>query len=266
MPRRPTTSFDPVRVGAGQARLRQCLQIAVERREHLVPRRRVQVDRAAVGGEPALEVPDLRHRVQQTEPGERPGVAQRAQQRAVGRVQGEGRHLVVLGAGRQGVDPLAVGGGVDPDQLTDLVVAQRLGVTDQGDGGGEALEVPGEGAHIGLVEVVDVEHEPAVGVHVRAEILGVQVAVDPHPARALVQIGAGVLLAVQIGVEEAGRAPVEREGRARHLAELDPEGCGVGGQELPERGVENCENLLPALLCAGLRVRHRWVPPGTWRS
>src|SRR5690606_41656511 len=59
--------------------------------------------------------------------------------------QGEGRHLVALGAGRQRVDPLPVGGRVDLHQLGDLLVAERLRVADQCHRGGEALEVPGEG-------------------------------------------------------------------------------------------------------------------------
>lgn len=256
----------PVRVGAGQARLGQRLQIAVERGQHLVARRRVQIDRAAARREPALEVPDLRHRVEQREPGQRPGVAQRSQQRALGGVQRERGHLVVLRACRERVDPLAVGRRVDPDELTDLVVAQRLRVPDQGDGGGEPLEVPGERADVRLVEVVHIEDQPAVGIHVGAEVLRVQIAVDPHPAGPVVQVRAAVPLPLQVVVEQARRAPVEGERRARHLAELDPEGRRVRGQELAESGVENLENLLPALRCAGLRFRHFWVPPGTWRS
>lgn len=85
-----------------------------------------------------------------------------------------------------------------------------------------------------------------------------QIAVDPDPAGALVQVGAAALVLVQIGVEQAGRAPVEGERRGRHLAELDPESGRIGGQELAEGGLENGEYVLAALLSAGLRDRHRW--------
>jgi hypothetical protein len=161
------------------------------------------------------------------------------------------------------VDPLAVGRGIDPHQVGDLLVAERLRVPDQGHGGGEALQVPGEGADVRLVEVVHVEDQAALGVHVRAEVLGVEVAVDPHPARAVVEVGPAVLLALQVGVEQGGRAAVEREGGGRHLPELDPEGRGVRREQLAERRAEDGEDLLAALLSRGLRDRHRWVPPGT---
>jgi hypothetical protein len=114
-----------------------------------------------------------------------------------------------------------------------------------------------------LVEVVDVEDQTAVGVHVRAEVLRVQVAVGPHAGRPLVQVGSAVLLGVQIVVEEARRTPVEREGRGRHLPELHAERGRVGGQELAEGGVEDGEDLLTALLVVELGERHRGVPPGT---
>ncbi len=266
--------LDAVGVGPGQAGLRERLQIAVEGREDLVAVRRVQLDRAAARGEAALVVTDLGHRVQQREPGPRARVAQRVQQRALGGVQGERRHLVILGAGRQVVDTGAVGGGVHADQLADLPVAERLRVADQRDGGGEALEVPGEGAHIRLVEVVDVEDQPSVGVHVRAEVLGVQIAVHPHPARALVQVRAPVVAGRAVGpggqvvVEQAGGAPVEGEGGGGHLPELDPEGRRVGRQKFTEGGLENGEYLLAAPRGPVLLGRHRWVllgcrAPGT---
>jgi len=155
------------------------------------------------------------------------------------------------------VDPLPVGGRVDPDQVGDLLVAERLGVADQGERGREALQVPGEGADVGLVEVVDVEDEPAVGVHVGAEVLGVEIAVDPDPAGLLVQVRAAVGLPLQVRVEQARGAPVEGEGGSGHLPELHAEGRGVGGEELAEGGVEDGEDVLTALGCGGLRDRHR---------
>lgn len=261
--------LDPVGVRAVQARLRQRLQIAVEGGEHLVAGRRVQLDAAAAGHEAPLEVADLGHRCQQPEPGQRAGVAQRVQQRALGGVQREGRQLLIAGAlgpGGQRVDALAVGGGVGPHQVGDLLVAERLGVADQRDRGGEPLEIPGERADIGLVEVVDVEDQPTRGVHVGAEVLGVQIAVDPHPAGPLVQIRSAVLygLRLQVPVEQARRAPVEGEGGGGHLPEFHAEGRGVGGEQLSEGGVEDGEDLLAALrgvLCRGVLGRHRWVPP-----
>ena len=128
--------------------------------------------------------------------------APRTGPRAVSRVRG-GR----LGAGggrvrvaaREDADALAVGTRVLPHQTGDLPVAERLGVSEERDGGGEALEVPGEGADEGFVEVVDVEGETAVGVHVRAEVLGVQIAVDPDPAGLLVQERAGVVRTLLVG-------------------------------------------------------------------
>jgi hypothetical protein len=56
-------------------------------------------------------------------------------------------------------------------------------------------------AEVGLVEVVDVEDQYAVAVHVGAEVLRVQVALDPDAARALV--GPGVVAVGHVGVEEA---------------------------------------------------------------
>ncbi len=82
---------------------------------------------------------------------------------------------------------------------------------------------------------------------------------DPHPARAVVQVRTGVPLVREVGVEEAGRAPVEGEGGGGHLPELDPEGGGVGRQQLTERGVEDGEDLLAALCGPVVLERHRGV-------
>ena len=72
----------------------------------------------------------------------------------------------------------------------------------------EALQVPGEVPEVGLVEVVDVEDEAAVGVEVGPEVLDVQVAVDPDPAAVLV--GERVVRTGDVGEEDARRAAVER--------------------------------------------------------
>ena len=83
------------------------------------------------------------------------------------------------------VDLGEVGAGVAGDELADGVLGERLLPAHQRQARGEALEVPGEAAEVGLVEVVDVEDQPAVGVEVGAEVLDVQVAVDPDPLRAV---------------------------------------------------------------------------------
>ena len=94
-------------------------------------------------------------------------------------------------------------------------------------------------AEVGLVEVVDVEHEPAVGGQVGAEVLGVQVALDPDPARALdadpALVGTGEQAAAgEVGVEQAGGAAVEGERVAGHGAELGAERRRVGLHQLAE--------------------------------
>ena len=116
------------------------------------------------------------------------------------------------------VDLGQVGTQVAPDQPAYVVLGQRLLPPDQGQRGGEPLQVPREVAEVGLVEVVDVEDQESVGVQVGAEVLDVQVPVDPDPAARLVRervLGAG-----DVGVEDAGAASVERVRVRRHGAEL----------------------------------------------
>jgi hypothetical protein len=75
----------------------------------------------------------------------------------------------------------------------------------------------------------------------------VQVALDPHPARALV--GPRVLVLRHVRVEQARAAPVERERRRRHLAELPAERHRVRAHQLVERGHQHLDDLfLPCLL------------------
>ena len=119
------------------------------------------------------------------------------------------------------VHPLDVGAQVAGGELAHGVLGQRLLPAHQREARDEPAQVPGEVADVGLVEVVDVERQHAVRVHVRAEVLRVQVAVDPDAARALV--GPAVLELAHVGVEHAGAAAVERERVGGHLAELRPE-------------------------------------------
>jgi hypothetical protein len=104
---------------------------------------------------------------------------------------------------------------------------------------------------VGLVEVVDVEDDPSGAVHVRAEVLGVQVTLDPHPRGPLV--APRVLHGRHVGVEQAGAPPVEREGVGGHLPELGPECVGVGGHEVGEGVDQHVDDVLgPAVERCGL--------------
>ena len=78
---------------------------------------------------------------------------------------------------------------------------------------------------VGLVEVVDVEDEHPVAVHVGAEVLRVQVALDPDAAGALVR--PAVLLLLHVRVEQARAATIEGERVGGHLPELLTERIGV---------------------------------------
>ena len=84
-----------------------------------------------------------------------------------------------------------------------------------------------------LVEVVDVEDEHAGAVHVRAEVLRVQITLNPHARGAVVR--PPVLAIGHVRVEHAGAAAVEGERVGGHLAELGPERVGVGLHEVRER-------------------------------
>lgn len=148
---------------------------------------------------------------------------------------------------------LVVGGSICLDEFRDLFVAKGLSVTDQGDGGSKALEVPGEGADVGLVEVIDVENKTTLGVHVGTEVLRMQIAMDPDAAGALVEEGTAVLLLVEVVVEETGRAAVKGEGGGGHLAELALERGRVAGEEIAKGVVEHLEDLVAALLDTQLR-------------
>jgi hypothetical protein len=86
---------------------------------------------------------------------------------------------------------------------------------------------------IGLVEVVDVEDDAPRAVHVGAEVLRVQVTLDPHARRPLV--APAVLGRRHVGVEQAGTTPVEGEGIGGHLAELRAERVCVRRHQVGER-------------------------------
>lgn len=84
--------------------------------------------------------------------------------------------------------------------------------------GRETLQVPGEMTQVRLVEVVHIEDQHAQVVEVGAEVLRVQITLDPHPASALVSPRIRQL--ADIGVEQAGAAAVEGERVGGHLANL----------------------------------------------
>ena len=103
-------------------------------------------------------------------------------------------------------------------QFADVLLGEGLLPAHQGQARDEATKIPAEVPHVRLVEIVDVEDEGAFRVHVRAEVLQVQIAVDPHSAGALV--GPRIVEVTQIVVEQAGAAPVEGERIGGHLPEL----------------------------------------------
>lgn len=156
------------------------------------------------------------------------------------------------------MDAFTVGFGVCLDETSDLLVAQSFGVSDQGNGGHKALDVPGEGANVSLVKIVDIEDQSALRVHIRAKILRVQVTVNPDLLGLVVQEGAGVLLGFEIVVKEAGRATIKGKSRGGHLAELALEGSWIAGKQFSKGIVEDIENLLATLLDAGLIGGHCW--------
>ena len=147
-------------------------------------------------------------------------------------------------------DLLDVGAQVVAGELAHRVLRQRLLPAHQREARDEPAQVPGEVPEVGLVEVVDVERQHALGVHVGAEVLRVEVAVDPDAARALVR--PAVVELAHVGVEQARAAAVERERVGGHLAELGPERVGVGLHQRLERVGQRRQDQLGSL-AVGLR-------------
>ena len=150
--------------------------------------------------------------------------------------------------------------GRTPDQPAYVLLGERLLPPDQRQRRREPLQVPREPAEVGLVEVVDVEDQAAVGVQVGAEVLHVQVAVHPDPAAVLV--GERVLVARDVGVEEARAAPVERVRVGRHLPVLRAERDRVRLHQRGERVVQDGHDQVGALLvgAGGGHARHPAMP------
>src|SRR6185437_3427804 len=101
-------------------------------------------------------------------------------------------------------------------------VGQRLAPAEQRHAGRETLQIPGEMTEIGLIEIIDVEDQHALGVEVGAEVLRVQIALDPYPASPLVS--PRIVQFGDVGIEQAGTTAVEGERIGGHLAELGAEG------------------------------------------
>ncbi len=192
----------------------------------------------------------LEHRgpVEQVRPAAAPGADQRLEDRPAGVLEVQ-REVVVVLAVAVVVHLREVGPHVLPDQPAHVLLGQRLLPARQRQRGREALQVPRVPAQVGLVEVVDVEDHPAVGVQVGAEVLDVQVAVHPDPAAVVVDVR--VVGVGQVGVEETGTAPVERVRVRGHLAVLGPERHRVRLHQRREGVVEDGDDQLAALL-----VRH----------
>ncbi len=132
------------------------------------------------------------------------------------------------------------------DHLGDLVVAERLLVAEQREARGEPVDVPGEGSDVRLVEVVHIEDQASFAVHVRAEVGGVEITLDPHAAALAVR--ERVAVTRDVGVVEAGTAAVEGERARGHLAELAAERGGITSSELAERLSEDARHEGLALL------------------
>ena len=124
--------------------------------------------------------------------------------------RGEPLHRLAVGRDRGGDDARS-------DRLVEPPAAGR-----DLEARGQALDVPLERPGMGLVEVVDVEHEVALGRGEPAEVDQVGVAAELH-RQAAVRVGR------QVGGQHVGRAPVERERRRRHAAVTDRDEVGHAG-------------------------------------
>jgi hypothetical protein len=147
--------------------------------------------------------------------------------------------------GREQPHRLDVSPRVGLDQPRDARVAQGLAEAEQRDRRRHPLQVPRVVAEVGLVEVVDVEHEDAGGVHVGAVVGGVQVALDPDARRGVVD--PLVVQALDVGVEQRRAAAVERERVGGHLAELAAKGARIALDQVLEGVDEHGDDVVLAL-------------------
>jgi hypothetical protein len=221
------------------------LEVAVEGGEHRRTLLLLQGADARRHREAPIPRIDGRQAVEQLDPRLEPRDLEHVAQRAVGVLQRQSE-LAVAGRGRERAHHLGVGGRVGLDQPPDRLVGERLAEAEQRERPGHALEVPGVVPEVGLVEVVDVEDEHALGVHVGAVVLGVQVALDPHTGRVVVH--PGVLEALDVGVEQRSAAAIEGERVGGHLAELLAEGDRIGLDQVGEGVDEDRDDVLLALV------------------
>ena len=75
------------------------------------------------------------------------------------------------------------------DERVDLVVSHGLLLADKRKAHRQAPQIPGEWAHIRLVKIDHVEEQSARRVEVVTEVVNMQIAMDPDPARALIEKG-----------------------------------------------------------------------------
>ena len=182
--------------------VRQGRQVPLERPLHLAALGLAELAHTGAAGEAALVVHHLGRVVEHLDAGAHAGGHEHLVDGTVGVVEPQGEGLVLLDLH---VVPHLVDVRVEvgPRQPADVVLGQRLLPAHQREAGDETPEVPGEVAEVRLVEVVDVEDQHALGVHVGAEVLGVQVAVDPDATRPVVRPRVIAPLA-HVRVEEAG--------------------------------------------------------------
>src|SRR5918993_4294244 len=183
--------------------------------------------------EPPLDVVvDQGQVIEQVDAGIKPGFEQYLLDLTVRGIQPQ-RVLVVAVALHEVAHLLHVGPYVHLDQGRDISIRDRLHPGQQGHAGDHPLDVPGEVAQVGLVEIVDVEDEHPVAGHVGAEVLRVQVALDPDSAGALIR--PRVDFSFHVRIEQARAATIEGERVGGHLPELLTKRLGVRDHELGER-------------------------------
>ncbi len=239
-------------------------EVLLEGRDHLTALVVLEPPDRRVVGEAPRAVGLDRVRVEEGRPAPPTRGHQRLTDRALGVVEVELEVVGVVVAVDVPVHLVEVGPHEGLGERRDVVVRQRLLPPDQRQRGREPLQVPGVPAEVRLVEVVDVEHQPAPGAEVGPEVLDVQVAV--HPDAAAVAVAERLVArgpTDHVVEEQARRAPVERVRVAGHGAVLRPEGRGVGGHEGREGVAEHLDDLLGAARPAGVVAHGPTVPPPT---